>query len=120
MYTIFSAVLYAQSESHGFELSPHPGLVRALDLACEVILSPTGLEAFSEILWPLSPSEAKHHIKELLSSDKFPLVCIHHELEHFACHHTRFIQSSNQIWLLAEVSLGTIDLGLYSPSFLDC
>lgn len=119
-YTILSAVSQPQSEDRCFELSPHPGLVQALDLACETILSPAGLEGFSKILWPLSSTEVKHHIEELLTSDKFPLVCIHYDLEQFSCHHGRFLQSPNKIWLLAEVSIGAVGLRHYiHPCILD-
>jgi len=82
--------------------------VQALDLAYKPILSPTGLEAFSEILWPLSSTEVRCHVEKRLTSDKFPLVCIDYDLGHFDSHHGRFIQSLNKICLLAEVSVRVV------------
>jgi hypothetical protein len=122
--TTFSAVSQPKSEDHCFEFKfPHPILVQALDLAYKPILSPTGLEAFSEILWLLSSTEVRYHIEKLLTSDKFPLVCIHYDLGHFDSHHGRFIQSPNKICLWAEVSVrvvGPLRHYIFILCVLDC
>ena len=86
------------------ESNPHPGLVRALDLARQTIQSPAGLKVFAEILHPLTYTQVSEHLDASLTSEYFPQICLHRDLENYWCHNHRFNQTPNKIWLLAEVS----------------
>jgi hypothetical protein len=86
------------------QLNPHPGLMRALDLAHQAIRSAAGHKVFTDILHPLSSTEVSEHLEESLKSENFPQICIHRNLENFHPHDSRFKRTPNKIWLLAEVS----------------
>ena len=104
-YQILGTVEYTSlPEGHPYELNPNPGLVRALDLACQAIRSSAGHRAFADILHPLSSTEVSEHLEESLKSENFPQICVHRKRGDFRPHDGRFKQTPNKIWLLAEVS----------------